>query len=70
MLNNTNPLVAKYFGTDALRRGPPTLLQQKATPVIVGWFMGHMWKNNRNHCEIFGTYTIYKCGHGLHNMTL
>jgi hypothetical protein len=47
MLNNTNSLVAKYFGTDPLRHGPTTFLWQKAMPVIVGWFMGHMWKNNR-----------------------
>jgi hypothetical protein len=47
MLNNTNSLVVKYFGTDPLRHGPTIFLWQKATPVIVGWFMGHMWKNNR-----------------------
>jgi hypothetical protein len=29
-----------------LAHGLPVLLWQKATPFIVGWFAGRMWKNN------------------------
>jgi hypothetical protein len=47
MLNNTNSLVVKHCVTEPLRHRPTTLLCQKATPVIVGWFIDHMWKNNR-----------------------
>jgi len=30
----------------ALRNGSATFLWQKAITIIVGQFMGHMWKNN------------------------
>ena len=30
-----------------LKHESPTLLRQTATPIIVGWFAGRTWKNNR-----------------------
>jgi hypothetical protein len=30
-----------------LKHGHPTCLGHKATPIIVGWFADHMWKNNK-----------------------
>jgi hypothetical protein len=55
-----------------LHLGPPALLWQRATPVIVSWFAGRTWTNNNkwstqppkllyNFCSI---YIIYKCGRG------
>jgi len=32
--------------TEVLEHGHPTHLWQRATPITVGWFESHMWKNN------------------------
>lgn len=32
--------------TEVLEHGHPTHLWQGATPIIVGWFVSHTWKNN------------------------
>jgi len=58
-----------------LKHGSPTSLGQMATPVIVGWFVGHIRKNNNNWytqppkllCKFYTIYTICKCGNGLRN---
>jgi len=50
-----------------LHVGSPTFHWQRATPLIVGRFAGHKWKNDKwcaqvlNYCEILLVYTIYKC---------
>lgn len=47
----------------AVNHGPQTFLWQRARPVIVGWFAGPTWKNNKivlnclNYCVIFSIYT-------------
>jgi hypothetical protein len=77
MLNNTNSLVAKYFGTDPLRHGPTTVFMAKGhtcyCELVHGATCGQITGSGipkwLNHCEIFCIHTIYKCGHGLRYMT-
>ena len=48
-----------YSPMMVLQHGRPTFLRQRATPVIVGWFIGCTWKNSSmwytclNYCVIF-----------------
>jgi hypothetical protein len=30
----------------SVNQGRPNILWQRSTPIIVGWFVGHTWKNN------------------------
>ena len=56
--------------------GCPTMLWQRTAAAIVGWFTGHMKKNNKWYtsppkllCDFYRTYIIYKCDHRPHNTT-
>jgi len=65
------------FGHDLLvhlNTGCPIFLRQRATPVTVCRFTGHMWKNSKCctsqpklMCNFYTICTIYTCGSELHN---
>jgi len=48
-----------FFTVLIVDDGHPIFAWQRTTPVIVGWFMGHLWKEN--FCSIDISYT---CGGG------
>jgi len=60
---------------DRIQHGSPAFSWQRTTPVTVGWFAGHTWKNNDKWYtwlpkllwNFYSMYTFHKCDRGLHN---
>jgi hypothetical protein len=47
-------------------------LRQRATSLIMGWFVSCVWKNGSKRvwlCTFYNMHTVYKCGCRLHDTT-